>query len=449
MQQGGLRDAAAGENKSLPVHRWVPWIAGFAASFVDDVIDAYLPAAERDRALVLDPFAGVGTTLVEALVAGCDAVGYEINGYAALAARAKIGCVDISPDGSRSEIESFRTAMWRFEAQVDLRYGEGGDTALAPLLASLQTSAPAGFRSRIPFFSPPVEAKFLYALQRCAALPEPDRSLFRVALGATMVSYSNYSYEPSLSSRPGAGRALVANSSVGDAVGRRLDEMQADIEWARDQYGSLWRTRRRELHQGSYFDSALGPDRVALLVTSPPYLNNYHYVRNTRPQLHWLDLLGGTTLRRLEEASFGKFWQTVRHGPPIHLSFEFPELERMLEQVREVQRAGRGYGGAGWASYAATYFNDAYRFLEMAERQLRPGAHAVVVVGNSIIQGIEFRVDSMLAEIAERVGLHLEDVEIVRTKRVGNSIIGSAVRTSETPQGKRAQLYDAAVVLRK
>ena len=80
-------DAAASENKSLPVHRWVPWIAGFSANFVEDAIDAYLPKRNRDRQLILDPFAGVGTTLVEALKAGCPTTGFEINPFAALAAR--------------------------------------------------------------------------------------------------------------------------------------------------------------------------------------------------------------------------------------------------------------------------------------------------------------------------------------------------------------------------
>jgi hypothetical protein len=48
-----LRDAAAMENKSQPVHRWVPWIAGFSAQCVEDAIDAYLPPSDRERALIL------------------------------------------------------------------------------------------------------------------------------------------------------------------------------------------------------------------------------------------------------------------------------------------------------------------------------------------------------------------------------------------------------------
>ena len=49
-----FRDPAFRDNKSLPIHRWVPWIAGYSAPFVDDVLSAYVPAGKT--ALVLDPF---------------------------------------------------------------------------------------------------------------------------------------------------------------------------------------------------------------------------------------------------------------------------------------------------------------------------------------------------------------------------------------------------------
>lgn len=54
-----------------------------------------------------------------------------------------------------------------------------------------------------------------------------------------MVSYSNYSYEPSLSSRPGADKPLIEHASVGFTVCRKLDEMLEDIEWAQENYGPI------------------------------------------------------------------------------------------------------------------------------------------------------------------------------------------------------------------
>jgi len=445
-----LRDAAAGENKVLPVHRWVPWIAGFSAGFVADAIDAYLPKRNRAKSKVLDPFAGVATTLVEALKAGCNVVGYEINPFAALAARAKINCVEVVPDALKTQIDTFRSAMERFESELDRKWSQGGKEAIDPVLDTLRDGGQAPFRSRIPFFSPPVEAKFLYALGQTSSLSEPCHTLFRIALGATMVSVSNYTYEPSLSSRPGAGKPLIENTSVALPTCRRLDEMLEDIGWAQAAYGRQWRQRERELIEGSYFDSTLPAGEVSLVVTSPPYMNNYHYVRNTRPQLHWLSLLrDGDGMRDLERGSYGKFWQTVRQGECLGLDFDFPELAGRIKELRGLN-VGRGaYGGPGWANYVGAYFNDSNRFLGLLRRQLRTGAYAIVVVGNSIIQGMEFKVDELLAQMAEQHRLYVDEIRVVRTKRVGNSIVGSSVRNGGNAEAHpKVQLYDAAVVLR-
>ena len=54
-------DPAFSENRDSGIHRWVPWIAGFAAAFVAEAIRKH---AGRGG-LIVDPFAGVGTTLLE------------------------------------------------------------------------------------------------------------------------------------------------------------------------------------------------------------------------------------------------------------------------------------------------------------------------------------------------------------------------------------------------
>ena len=40
-----FRDPAFMENKVAPVHRWVPWIAGFSGQFVADVFREFLPSS--------------------------------------------------------------------------------------------------------------------------------------------------------------------------------------------------------------------------------------------------------------------------------------------------------------------------------------------------------------------------------------------------------------------
>jgi hypothetical protein len=432
----GFSDAAAAENKAAPIHRWVPWVAGFSSSFVADVFDHYL--GERESATVLDPFAGVGTTLVEAQLRGWRAVGFEINAYAALAARTKLAAAGIDPLALEEAIEAYRRHVGELEGLVDAGALGGRRPRSRP---------PAGFRSRVPFYAENVLPKVLFTLDYVDGLPDELRDLFRLAFAATMVSYSNYTYEPSLGSRPGAGKPLLDNASVVDAVTAKLEAMLADIRWLcrRRQLAAEW-----AVHERSFFDARelVEEGSCDLLLTSPPYLNNYHYVRNTRPQMYWLGFVASPAdLRALEEASFGKFWQTVREdGAVYELAFESPELEEKLAVIRCL-RPDRGiYGGNGWANYATTYYNDAHRFLELVARILRPGGVAVVVVGNSLLQGVELKVEEHLAAIGELHGLEREDIHVVREKRVGSSIVNTGARTDS---GEPVRLYDAATVLRK
>src|SRR5205085_520694 len=102
----GFRDSSFATNKNLPLHRWVPWIAGFSAEFVEDCIKAYLPQPSPDS-WVLDPFAGVGTTLCESYLTGLNVVGFEINPYAALATKIKLSAMRISIHDLTRHIAAF------------------------------------------------------------------------------------------------------------------------------------------------------------------------------------------------------------------------------------------------------------------------------------------------------------------------------------------------------
>lgn len=426
------RDPAFSWNKAEPVHRWVPWIAGYSAGFVRSVIGEH---AERigPGCIVLDPFAGVGTTLVEALAAGLPAVGFEINPYAALVCRAKLRAFATDPD-------EFEACIHRFEERCS-----------AEANAYYPEQRPEAFRSRIPFFSPPVERKVTVVLKAIRTdVPPGLRDLFLAALGAVMVSFSNYTYEPSLGTRPGAGKPLVKDAPVADIVATKLHEMHEDILWLHRHASSrakLWWC----VEDASFFDRApqtLPDGSAALVVTSPPYLNNYHYVRNTRPQMYWLGLVSSTShTRRLSQQNYGAFWQVVRSGPQIDLEFDNPELSELIRTLRSTNAERGPYGGPGWANYVARYFNDTRRFLDLLSRLLARGGTAVIVVGNSIIQGISIDVPRYLAQIAEGCGLLHDRSDVVRAKRVGSSIVGSSVRRDDGRLD--GSLSEVAVVLRR
>lgn len=423
-------DPAFAGNKLLPVHRWVPWVAGFSADFVRDALKIYL---ERD-ATVLDPFAGVGTTLVEAVLHGHQAAGFEINPYAALASRMKASAIRLSPTELQSEISRFQVF---FADRIATN-------------ATPHSEPPTGFKTRAPFYSPKVLRKVLILQDFIQTIDSaPLRDLFRLAFASTMVSYSNYSYEPSLGRRASAGKTDILDHPVDQTVVNKLNDMLHDIQWLQATTLSL---ATASVIQGSFLRQydQLPPESVDLIVTSPPYLNNYHYNRNTRPHLYWLGYVQQPSdLVPLEVDNFGKYWQTVRGGEAINLKFSLPgsDLAERIEAIRPLNSEKGVYGGSGWANYAASYFNDCLDFAIGMKTVLRPGGTALIVIGNSILQGVLVPTDQYLAQICELVGLELERIEILRSARVGNSIIQSEVRVAKAKASH--YLYEALVTLRK
>ena len=275
------------------------------------------------------------------------------------------------------------------------------------------------------------------------------KDLLRVAFGSVMVSFSNYTYEPSLGTRAGAGKPDIDDADVFGIVRGKLLEMRDDIASFQGRLDRHQPVPRAIVHPLSYLDHAhrIEPRSIDVLITSPPYLNNYHYIRNTRPHLFWLGLAQAPTdLKAIERQSFGLFWQTVRSGPPVALRPDLPHLAEQIEQLRALHPEKGPYGGSGWANYAAAYFNDCQRFCAVTLSRMRPGGAVVVVIGNNILQGIEFQTDRLFAEIAEREGFKLVALHEVRKRRTGNSIVHSSVRIGAARQ--RVRLYETAVELR-
>ncbi|MDE0334767.1 MAG: DNA methyltransferase [Defluviicoccus sp.] len=430
--RGAFRDPAFIANRDAPVHRWVPWIAGFSRQFVRDALARHLP--EPGAGVVLDPFAGVGTTLIEADLAGHAAIGFEINPYAAFAARTKLGAHRLKPAQLEASIAEFVAFM-----------EEGARMGRAP-----EATPPAAFRTRAPFYSPAVERKVLLAFDFMAALDAPVADFFRLAFAATMVGYSNYSYEPSLGRKASVGRPDVEDDDVAGAIAAKLQQMADDSAWYRHARAQPERADGRVLER-SFFDGfdTLDEGSADLLVTSPPYLNNYHYNRNTRPHLYWLGFCSSPDdLKRLEELNVGTYWQNARDRERIDLdpSIENDAIRTTIGEVR-LRNPDKGiYGGNGWANYAARYFNDCGRFLDGAAWCLRPGATALVVIGNSILQGVPIPTDRFLASIAETRGFAVAGIHVPRETRVGSSIVESSVRAGKANGGT---LYESVVELRR
>ena len=77
------------------VHRLHPYHGKFIPQLVEVLLSRYLAPGDR----VLDPFAGSGTTLVQALESGLDATGVDIAAFNCLLMRVKTAPYDLAGAG--------------------------------------------------------------------------------------------------------------------------------------------------------------------------------------------------------------------------------------------------------------------------------------------------------------------------------------------------------------
>ena len=393
LDDGGcaFRDPAFMANRAAPVHSWVPWIAGYSKHFVEGALVRHMDSP----GVVLDPFAGVGTTLVEADLAGHEAVGFEINPYAAFVAQTKLRAHRADPDLLRNAVQEFRAFM-----RDALQQG-----------TSPRMSPPSAFRTRSPFYSPKVQNKVLLSLDFIDKLEPQISDVFSLAFASSMIDFSNYSYEPSLGRKASVGRPEVEDFPVAETLSQKVYQMAHDAAWYRQVRASNERQDGRVIEE-SFFDGywRIEKGSADLLITSPPYLNNYHYNRNTRPHLYWLGFCDSPSdLKHLENLNFGTYWQNARSQEKIDLNpaIKDEDILSTLEEVRTKNPDKGIYGGHGWANYATLYFNDCARFAAGAKWCLRSGATALVVIGNSILQGVPIATDRFWAKIAESRGLEV------------------------------------------
>lgn len=89
-----------------------------------------------------------------------------------------------------------------------------------------------GFKTRKDFYSPAVLKKVLIIQDFIQQMDNfQTQKVFQLAFASTMVSYSNYSYEPSLGTRTAVGKSDVEDFPVINAIVDKLGKIAIDVEW--------------------------------------------------------------------------------------------------------------------------------------------------------------------------------------------------------------------------
>jgi len=392
------RTGAFVDNMQLPIHRWFRYSAGFSAAWVTEIVKERAKAS----ALLFDPFAGSGTSLLAAQAGGVSSAGAERHPFVHRIARAKLNWnvepLSLRERGLRlleharssnacsngaallqkcyspealSRLENLRQAYWECEA--------GDGDAIAELLWLALTSI----------------------LRECSGV------------GTAQWQYI----------LPNKAKARVSDPYV--AFARRLEMFAGDVaQMRRDAAPYATELLPEDARQLDGFDHLEG--RVSLVITSPPYPNNYDYADATRLEMtfwreieSWSDLQHSVRRRLIRSCSQHSAAERLELdsllGDPLvePIRNELSRVCRELATVRETKGGRKTYH-----TMVAAYFAD----LARVWRALRPlcaaGAELCFVIGDSAPYGVYVPVDHWLGDLAVAAGFHDPRFEKVRDRNV-------------------------------
>ena len=336
---------------------------------------------------MLDPMLGSGTTLVEAQRLGRRALGCDIDPLARMIAAAKL-----TPVKPIDALMAGRRVLE--DARID--YG----SRQMELTAELEHRFDAKTRKFVDYWFPKQRQLELQALLNRIALVPTDsiRQFLQVVFSSTIIAKSGgVSLARDLAhTRPHRVLDKKPNSAFVE-FGKRLKNNLSGIP-AGETNGSVQVLAAGADHTG------LPSESVDLIVTSPPYANNaIDYMRAHKFSLVWLGW-------KIEDLSNLRKRYLGHDAMGTKMYTELPEqCEVTLSVLAQADQRK--------AAVLRRYFGEMAAVIREMRRVLRRGKAAIIVVGTSVLRGIDVETHKGLAAIGKDAGLRVVGIGVRRLDR--------------------------------
>ncbi len=361
--------------------------------------------------VVLDPMAGSGTTLLEAYLANRKSIGYDIDPLAIKIIRAKITPLNKALVRKYAERIYFRAKNEFIQNKENLtkKLNERFDAKTKQFLDY--------------WFLPVTQLELMALIEQINELEDDEyRNFFEVIFSSIIITKSG-----------GVSLALDLGHTRPHRI-KSLLNSNGEIIWGKENYDiskkqfstkilrnsfeefrkkidqSIYKIFQRpigpkpDIRYGNSQDLSLDDESVDLIITSPPYASNaIDYMRAHKFSLIWF----GYTIDELTKK------RNEYIGAEATSTFGFEDLpEFTLQKVNEVAKEDINRG-----KVLKRYYSEMKKSISEMYRVLKPGKVAIVVVGNSIMKGIDTETPKCLQEIGRSVGFISPYVGIRRLDR--------------------------------
>lgn len=329
--------------------------------------------------VVLDPFSGSGTSMVEARERGRLGIGIDLNPLASFVAKVKTTPID--------ELK-LRTVL------SDLI----GNFSLSPKNQKLQDPYVVNLDH---WFREEIKKELLILRSLIRSITEDEVKDFYLAVfSAFLRGVSNADPQHVF---PGYSKRMREL----DEKGRVIDVEKAFLRAANKRIKQNSFLSREQppvrLITGDLRTASLEEDSIDLVVTNPPYISSIRYLETMKIEMGWLDFLDSQAgYLELDKAIIG----TERFYKSDLLDIEFTGFAEIDKQIELLSLTNRKM-----AKTVARYFIDMNGVFAKLGKLVRPNGHMVIKISDSKVRTEVIATHKHFIDICEKYGFSLvEDI---------------------------------------
>ena len=375
------------------VHRWFNFIAGFSPELVQASVGTGVTQPSIGTRL-LDPFSGCGTAPLAARLLGLSAVAYEPHPFFAAISEAKAN----SP------------TYWTDLSSIY--------TALAQGISRRDSHGFAVSESASAFLGKMFHKNDLFALY--SARRELDERGFSahplaVLILSRILDYCCFAATDGIYKAPTSSKRALTPSEALDKVLRTLtnDEHEAQLEG-----GPVL-----IFEKSAECMDELDDDSIDVVVTSPPYLNNFDFAEMTRMYLYFWGLASSwdEITTRVRSRLIVNTTTALKGHKESQQEYRntLPEKVRRAADIAVENLSMRRKNRAGKKEYnflVYPYLSQMQQVLRETRRVLKPGASFHMMVSDAALYGVHLPTPQWLAQIMTECGFLDVQCEIVRPR---------------------------------
>lgn len=352
--------------------QWTHGYHRYPAKFLPNVVKKLIEIYAEKDSVIVDLFAGCGTTLVEAKIHGVSSIGTDVNPVATLITKSKITPID--PVFLERKCVQFMDCFSSFQDDKSIALPE---------------------HKRLDYwFLPSEKAKIAYLYKNIflQSNNEDVQNFLLVCLSHILKNCSRWlqsSTKPQVDPNKVIQDPFIAFKQHCKAMLQKNEIFYNDLKL--NNYLNVDCDIRKEDARATSIKS----DSIDVIITSPPYVTSYEYADIHQLTGYWFEYFS-------DIVKFRKLFIGTSFSGNKEINVSSSLGSRIVDQLYVKDKRV--------ACDVANYFNDMEKVADEMFRILKKNGYACIVIGNTTIKDVQIKSAEVFLDLLKASGFTKEEV---------------------------------------